>query len=155
MNHGTCVNFNGAQHDLCKRGVAYKQFRDGDGVMRSPCIQFMEKSARGGTYLKPGEVAAARVPWHNAAPPERCPFFQLPTDAEVEADRIETDAHLQKTFAAIKVASTWRVKPKPAADRQGIVECPICKGRLHLSQSSYNGHVRGKCETDGCVSWME
>jgi hypothetical protein len=28
-------------------------------------------------------------------------------------------------------------------------------GWLHLSQSAYNGHVHGKCETDDCVSWME
>lgn len=36
-----------------------------------------------------------------------------------------------------------------------VVECPACKGRLHLSIAAYNGHVHGKCETDGCVAWME
>lgn len=33
--------------------------------------------------------------------------------------------------------------------------CPACGGRLHMSHSGYNGHVWGKCETEGCVSWME
>ena len=36
-----------------------------------------------------------------------------------------------------------------------VIECPVCKGRLHLSQSGYNGHVRGKCETKDCLNWIE
>ena len=62
---------------------------------------------------------------------------------------------LERVSAAIKVAGEWRVKPKPAADRYQVVECPVCKGRLHLSQSAYNGHVHSKCETRGCLSWTE
>jgi hypothetical protein len=38
---------------------------------------------------------------------------------------------------------------------QGVVTCPVCKGRLRLSHAAYNGHVWGQCETEGCVSWME
>lgn len=150
MNHGTCVHFNGVQNALCKRGVRYAQF---DGPM--PCIKFIEKSARGGTYLRAGEVAAERKPWPGAEKAKPCPFYEDPTDEAIQADRIESDASLERHFAALKVASTWRVKPKPAQDRRGVVECPICKGALHLSQSAYNGHVHGRCETPGCVSWME
>ena len=62
---------------------------------------------------------------------------------------------IKNILAAMNVASEWRVKPKPTSDRRDVLECPICKGKLHVSQSSYNGHVHGKCETDGCVSWME
>ena len=65
------------------------------------------------------------------------------------------DAHFEKVLLGLKVAAEWRVKPKPKQDRRGVVECPACKGKLHLSQSSYNGHVHGNCETTGCVSWME
>jgi len=64
-------------------------------------------------------------------------------------------AYMAKALTAITVASKWRVKGKPATNRSEVVECPACKGRLHLSQAAYNGHVHGKCETDGCVSWME
>lgn len=150
VDHGSCIHFNGTQNKLCERGVAYEQFRPG-----LPCIQFLHKSARGGTYLKPGEVPATTKPFPGAQPKERCPFYEEPTDAQVQADREESEACLKKTFAAIAVASKWRVKPKPASDRREVVECPVCKGRLHLSQSSYNGHVHGKCETENCVSWME
>ena len=148
--HGECVYSNGAQNKLCKRGVAYAQFQPG-----MPCIQLIHKSARGGTYLRPGEIPAETKPFPGAQPKERCPFYEEPTDEQVQADRADTEASMNKTLAAIKVASQWRVKPKPAQDRRGVVECPICNGKLHLSQSSYNGHVHGKCETADCVSWME
>jgi hypothetical protein len=150
MNHGSCIHFNGALNELCKRGVRYEQFRPG-----LPCIQFIHKSARGGTYLKAGEAPTETKPFPGAQPKERCPFYAEPTTEQVQADREELDASLAKTVAGIKVASAWRVKPKPAQDRREVVECPVCKGRLHLSQSAYNGHVHGKCETERCVSWME
>lgn len=73
--------------------------------------------------------------------------------AEKRADAMEE--MLGRMEIVMPVVSKWRVQPKPESDRQEVIECPKCKGRLHLSQSSYNGHVHGKCETDGCVSWMD
>lgn len=40
-------------------------------------------------------------------------------------------------------------------DWSGVEDGPICKGKLHLSHSGYNGHVHGKCETEDCLAWME
>lgn len=152
MNHGTCVHFNGVQNDLCKRGVSYRvNWPEGP----KPCIKLLHKSARGGTYLKPGEEPAETKPFPGSDKAKPCPFYEEPTDEQVQADREKTEAGMNRVFAAIRVAGEWRVKPKPATDRREVVECPVCKGRLHLSQSSYNGHVHGRCETDGCVSWME
>lgn len=147
-DRGQCKHFNGSQHKLCLRGVAYSQFHPG-----IPCIKWVGKSARGGTYLKPGEEPVERTLWRYEGKP--CPLYEEPTDVEVQADREKTEASMHKTIAAIKVASAWRVRPKPAADRREVVACPVCNGQLHLSQSAYNGHVHGKCETEGCVSWME
>lgn len=48
----------------------------------------------------------------------------------------------------------WRDAHKGKSARE-VVECPACSGKLHLSISSYNGHVHGHCETEGCVSWVE
>jgi len=73
----------------------------------------------------------------------------------VEAERRADDAALHRAMAGIKVAAAWRVKPKPARDRAEVLECPICKGRLHLKQSALNGHVHGRCETADCLHWME
>lgn len=150
MNHGQCIHFNGALNELCKRVVRYEQFRPG-----LPCIQWIAKSARGGTYLKAGEEPAEKRPFPGAHPPDRCPFYAEPDDEAVQKDRAALDAAMERTLAAIRVASEWRVKPKPTQDRREVIECPVCKGRLHLGQSAYNGHVHGKCETADCVSWME
>lgn len=150
MKDGQCMHFNGVQKKLCLRGVAYAQFHPG-----MPCIQMLNTSARGGTYLKAGEVPAESKPYPGALPKERCPFYEEATEEQVQADRAKQDTRFEKTKAALVVASKWRLKPKPARDRREVVECPACKGRLHLSQSSYNGHVHGKCETPDCVYWME
>ncbi len=150
MTDGQCMHFNGMQHELCKRGVRYDRFKPG-----KPCIQLLHKSARGGTYLRAGEVPAETKPFPGAQAKECCPFYAELSAKEVQDERAASDAHLEKTIAAIKVAGAWRVRPKPAQDRSGTVECPVCKGKLHLSQSAYNGHVHGKCETADCVAWME
>lgn len=73
--------------------------------------------------------------------------------AEQRADDIEK--MMQRMTVVMPFVNKWRTHPKPEKSRQEIVECPQCKGKLHLSQSSYNGHVHAHCETKGCVSWME
>lgn len=73
--------------------------------------------------------------------------------AEARADAIQES--MERMEIVMPVVSKWRLKPKPDKDRREVIECPKCKGRLHLSQSSYNGHVHGHCDTPECVSWME
>ena len=60
---------------------------------------------------------------------------------------------MRLVFTVVKPWRTWTKKNRVA--KEEVIECPACKGRLHLSQAAYNGHVWGKCETEGCVSWME
>lgn len=151
MNHGTCIHFNGRiVNKACAKGILYEQFSPGQ-----PCIQTIARSERGGTYLKPGERPALVRPFPGALPKERCPFYEEPTDEQVQADRELCEAQMVNIALALRVASEWCTRPKPTEDRYEVVECPACKGRLHLSQSAYNGHVHGSCETPGCVRWME
>lgn len=158
MNKGKCIHYNGVQNECCKAGVEYRTaFGPRPGVMlRMPCFLYDERPAHGrGTYIKPGEAVVRKEIDRRGEAMIPCDKFLEPTDAQVEQDRIETEAHSAKTLAAIKVASAWRVNGRPTQDRREVVECPICKSRLHLSQSAYNGHVHGRCETFGCVNWME
>ena len=37
----------------------------------------------------------------------------------------------------------------------GAVKCPVCGGKLNYSVAALNGHLWGKCETGGCLHWME
>jgi hypothetical protein len=70
--------------------------------------------------------------------------------ATKRADDIEL--HFARMVKVGPVVAEWRKKPWGKAE---VIECPACGGRLHLSQARSNGHVHGKCETQGCVSWME
>jgi hypothetical protein len=163
MNHGTCIHFTGLSFAggtcKCKAGVDYRLAFDGDrpGIMlRAPCIEFRTLPAHGrGTCCKPGEPTIRKEVDRHDEVAMKCAHRLEPTTEQVEQDLIETEQSFKKMLAGLQVANEWRVKPKPATNRREIVECPVCKGKLHLSQSAYNGHVHGRCETVGCVSWME
>lgn len=58
-------------------------------------------------------------------------------------------------IAVMKAAGDWKVHPKPSQDRRETIECPVCKGSLHLIQYARNGHAHGRCDTPGCVIFME
>lgn len=164
MNEGTCIHYTGIlrinpREASCNAGVFYWDKFDGDApgiLLRAPCVQFRILPAHGkGTYVRPGEPTVRQEIDRKGQAVMPCEYLQLPTAEEVERDRIADKAELDKAVAALNVASAWRVTPKPATDRHEVIECPACKGRLHLSQSCLNGHVHGACETKGCVSWME
>ncbi len=69
-------------------------------------------------------------------------------------DTDEMDAAMNRVIKVMPAVSAWRNKKRPYA-KSGSIPCPICTKPLHLSQAGENGHVWGKCETEGCVSWME
>lgn len=47
-------------------------------------------------------------------------------------------------------------KKMEGKDRSGTIECPKCKvGHVKWIQVAYNGHTRGQCTTEGCLSWIE
>lgn len=38
----------------------------------------------------------------------------------------------------------------------GQLPCPACEsGTLHYSVATSNGHLWGKCTTEGCASWLQ
>lgn len=82
-----------------------------------------------------------------------CPKWLRCTREQGEAEYAETVAAINRMTVVGPVVAEWR--EKPPIGKAEVIECPVCKGRLHLSQSAYNGHVHGHCETVGCVSWME
>lgn len=149
MNHGTCIHFSGIdmgpryKDACCKVGINYFEIFDGRRIgmfLRMPCVEYREIPAHGrGTLIRTGEPT----------------IRQDPTEEQVNAYLREQDQWYLKTTAALRVAAEWRANTKPEHDRSEIVECPVCKGKLNLFQSSRNGHTSGNCETNGCVSWME
>jgi hypothetical protein len=83
----------------------------------------------------------------------RCPKWLRGTREQGEARADEIQRSLDQMALVSPLVIEWRNR-EPIGKRE-TVDCPVCQGRLHLSQSSYNGHVHGKCETKGCVSFME
>lgn len=163
MTPGCCIHYTGigmaTRDDCCKAGVNYHNAFDfaAPGVMlRLPCVKYMTLPANGrGTYIKAGESTVRKEIDRRGQTMILCEHFHEPTAEEVEADRRDSDASFARMLTAIRVSANWRVKPKPVKDRHDVVECPVCKGKLHLFQSAFNGHVSGKCETEGCAEWME
>lgn len=78
----------------------------------------------------------------------------VPTAEEIEAHEKWAKGRQSVLFTVLEGIMPWRVK-WTGRTHDETIECPVCKGRLHLSISGYNGHVHGRCETSGCVAWME
>jgi hypothetical protein len=84
---------------------------------------------------------------------QHCPHWIRRTR---EMGEKRADAHaraINQLMIAQPFISKWR--DKEPFGKAETVECPVCKGKLHLSQAAYNGHVHAHCETQGCVSFME
>lgn len=137
MQKGTCRFFNGSWHNkTCKAGVNYRELVGGDDmgwVTRLPCHEDSE--------AKCGDKAT-------------CDKRQEPTDDEVAESEIEIKKHIDRFLLTLPLIAAMKKKYRKK-DAQEVVECPVCKGNLHLSISGYNGHVWGKCETENCLAWME
>lgn len=124
-----CRHFTGVLSKTCEIGISYESITD--------------KSSRPfrWTCISPD----ACIP---------CASYQPYTAEEIaEQDRILAE-RLNYLLAAME-----KIKEKEGKRRgvQGEIDCPKCGGAdaLHYTISAYNGHCWGKCETDGCLSWMQ
>lgn len=130
-----CVHYTPREGNGCAAGQDIKAIKcvatDEKGIKWGPCI--------GGHTLE--------------NPLAHCPKWERSSieSAEARADSIE---RMMKTLElAEPVISAWR-KKKPIGKAE-VIECPVCNGKLHLAQSSYNGHVKACCETKDCINFIE
>jgi len=83
-----------------------------------------------------------------------CDNFCEPTDQEIA----EEEAWIDKKIEEMRLVSPFIKSLKDKHRQQGgfgTDKCPICGNKLHWKISSYNAHMHGTCETDGCLNWME
>jgi len=131
-----CAHFTGVQHEICRAGVRYDAAREpktDTTPYRFACFQ---------------DEAYGLV----------CEKARFPTRAEAEAEKIADDAIFAKHALAHRAAhNDAKTKGfKKGTGGANSVECPVClKGRIYYRVAAYNGHMHAKCETEGCVSWME
>lgn len=140
-------------HGHCKAGVVYL-----DQFGRAPDIPDNQVNGR---YFPSSGIftricctsGGKRAEWEQLA---ACPKWERRTVEQATKRADEFEEAMNRMSIVGPVVAAWRTWSK--ANRVGkaeVIECPACKGRLHLSQAAYNGHVHGQCETEGCVSWME
>jgi hypothetical protein len=146
MRADACIHYTGAinphSKGVCQKGINYRELVGGPiqgWVSRIPCVSM---EARGGEKVS-------------------CSQFQAPTPEQIAEDKRKTDESMRRFMVAYsgkvrewREAQGWSKKNRVGAT--GVVPCEACgNGEVHLSMAAYNGHVHGKCTTDGCVSWME
>jgi hypothetical protein len=132
-----CVHFRSmAQHPTCEAGIEYTALNGGSEYRRMyqlPC------------FIKAGEKPGLRI---------HCDHFRAPTAEEI-AQHKQLAEDRRSLVATVKAGITsWRLKHQGCTHSE-VVECPACRGLLHLSIRAHNGLVQGRCETGGCASWTE
>lgn len=123
---------------VCKAGVNFKEtFGTETGIFqRIPCTSGGKKSQE--QLL------------------EMCPKWLQTTREQGEEREDSMEAMVRQMTLVSPVVKAWRSWTKQnRVGKEEVIQCPVCQGKLHLSQAAYNGHVWGKCETADCVSWME
>lgn len=129
-------------HGHCKAGVVYlDQFgRASEGDYPSAGIFTRICCTDGGKRSEEAQRA-------------RCPKWERTTREQGEQRYREINEAMERMRKVMPVVAKWRATPP--CGKAEVISCPACGGRLHLSQAASNGHVHGRCETAGCVSWME
>ena len=132
MKAGTCKHFRGIQHDTCLADQPWRKITGGERVgiaKRMPCIK--------------SEFST-----------DTCDLYTEPTEKEIE----ESNAWIEQAIANIKEAAPLISKLKEEfkdVGGYGTRNCPVCGNIFHFTVAECNGHVHGKCETTGCLRFME
>ena len=127
-----CVHYrNPIKHKTCAAGIKLSEFYK-TPFERRPC----HLTDKGESH--PDAVA--------------CSHIRRPTPEEIELHRIWQAKRMERLVVVMTSISSW---VKEHRGEYGIIDCPACKGRLHVSVARENGHVHAKCETPGCVSLMQ
>jgi len=131
IKNGVCKHFRGVQHELCIAGINWRKVTGGDSfgiATRMPC--FKKNNS-----------------------PAKCSHYVEPTQQEIDREEIEFKKLICRMEKAAPIISNWR--EKLPIGKSEIIKCPVCGGKLHLSQAACNGHIHGRCETKDCLQWME
>jgi len=148
MKPGICKHKTSPWHDeRCGAGVRYDDVcpRPGDDRgkgYRYPCTKYDALSNHG----------KRTVNLHG--PQGTCDRYEEPSAADIADYKREIEEATLRMMQTLPIIAAVKAGHKDE-DWQGVEECPQCGGILHLSHAAYNGHVWGRCETVGCLTWAE
>jgi len=145
MQKGLCKHYNGSFHNkTCDVGICYNAVtpapKEPGCALRRPCrtIPVFDSPSQLEEFAKRGT----------------CEKYQEPTEAEIAEYEAKVQSIVRNFEASLPLIGRVK-KEHHGQDWQGVEECPICKGKLHIRHANYNGHTHGKCETADCLNWME
>lgn len=146
MKKGTCKHFNGSINTHCDAEVCYRDVTnkpdEPGSAFRKPCHSL---AVIGDHDLKVIE---------DHGPQGVCDKYEEPTEAEIAEYEAEVEAYQQRFMLTLPLISQVK-KEHCGEDWKGVETCPVCDGNLHMTHAALNGHVWGRCETEGCLAWME
>lgn len=144
----TCRHFTGLfgpgmqKHETCAAGVRYDAVR----ISHEP-IPY----ERDGVTYRASHSIPCLGGSHNLAL-ATCRQCAPYTREEAEADAARVEREIVRMFAARKAITDVIEK---GAGNHGVIACPECGKRLGYRRAESNGHIWARCETEGCVAWME
>lgn len=125
-----CKHFSGPIHNkACKAGVLYREMVGGEEfgwMARMPCMP--------DSPLRKEPMAI-------------CDKYEIKAPAEIMAEEIAQRTRTGKLLEALTLI-------RGTKQSSGTIECPTCEKRLHFTVAKINDHIWGRCETEGCMSWM-
>jgi len=130
MQKDICLRYAGLMRKVCLCGISFQQITGNKGDF--------------GIYK--------RIPCFGRNRIDTCKRRVFPTDAYIK--RFEDKANTNHEYVVIALQTIKEINKDIKKDKEGVIVCPQCKGKLHYSIVGYNGHIWGKCETKGCISWM-
>lgn len=140
---GWCVHYRSQMNDTCEAGVSFESVRN----------QIEYTSQNEGEKHVSTCTRAMPCFKHENPLSDGCSKCRFPTPEEVEEHHAVIDRHIDEitTARAAIVAHTGGAKGV-----SGQIKCPCCGGaELIYAVSGYNGHIRARCQTPDCVSWIE
>ncbi len=128
MRENVCVYYSGLSVKQCLEGIPYSDFFEGNPLANIDLIPCFGRNNR------------------------PCGKRRFPTEKEVREYEETVEAGTKGLIMAVDI-----IRKKHPSQRKGVggsIACPVCGKTLKYSVAS-NGHIWGKCMTDGCLRWMQ
>jgi hypothetical protein len=148
MRKGRCKFWNGAHNNTCcDAGVRYNsvvtQPTNPNGIAyRYPCVR-----------VWPIELTAQQM--EHFSNKGHCDKYTEPTDEDIKSFEAEGEK-LCRDIAKCAPLLQQNHKEHKGKNWAGKVDCPICNGKGTLQvRHAPNTHIWVKCETAGCIAWVQ
>lgn len=139
-------------YQAARVAIRHRRCKHFNGIFgQPPCGVGVDLVAKVGPRTLDGWLQRIPCRVENAEPTFQCDQRDVPAPATAEEIAEAEEQLKQKLSQMIQALATIAACP----GSQGIIECPACHGPLSWSRASLNGHVWGRCSTDGCLSWMQ